>query len=246
MILNILFFGVITTGLLADFFSKKLESFKSQIISFSVSVVLTLICTHILPELFSTGNKTLGYYLLIGFLIQILLEILSRGIEHGHVHLDGKISKVQLLVIFIGLSIHSVIEGLPLNTIESSNHGHHHLESGDHFSFVYFLMILIHKLPIAAVLIFFLNSIKLNKLKKYSLLVIFAATSPFGAIIGEELIKSSFLNNWSMNFLAISIGMLLHITTLIIFEDHHQSKNKFKNIITITVGLLTGVLLFGF
>ena len=36
------------------------------------------------------------------------------------------------------------------------------------------------------VLIFFLNSIKLNKLKKYSLLVIFAATSPFGAIIGEE------------------------------------------------------------
>ena len=107
-------------------------------------------------------------------------------------------------------------------------------------------MILIHKLPIAAVLIFFLNSIGLSDIKKYGLLIVFASTSPIGALFGEKLVQFSFFNDWSLKFLAISCGMLLHITTQLIFEDHHQSKNKTNNIITITLGIVTGVLLFSF
>ena len=109
MMITILFFGVILTGLIAEFFSKKLERFKDLIISFSVSIVLTLICVHILPEIFSHEDFGIGYYLLAGFLIQILLELLSKGIEHGHIHMYGKINQNQLFMIFIGLSIHSLI-----------------------------------------------------------------------------------------------------------------------------------------
>tara|TARA_B100001093_G_C26854371_1_gene1026700 strand:+ start:4441 stop:5190 length:750 start_codon:yes stop_codon:yes gene_type:complete len=249
MMITILFFGVILTGLIAEFSSKKLERFKDPIISFSVSIVLTLICVHILPEIFSSPNIGIGYYLLAGFLIQILLELLSKGIEHGHVHLYGKINGNQLFMIFIGLSIHSFIEGFPINTIENVQHGHHfHPDSsmGYHFSWLYLFMILIHKLPIAAVLIFFLNSIGVSKIKKYGLLIIFASTTPIGALLGEKLIQISFFNDWSLKFLAISCGMLLHITTLLIFEDHHQSKNKSKNIITISLGIAVGILLFSF
>ena len=177
------------------------------------------------------------------------MELLSKGIEHGHVHLYGKINGNQLFMIFIGLSIHSFIEGLPINTIENVHHGHHYHPDSTidyHFSWLYLFMILIHKLPIAAVLIIFLNSIGVSKIKKYGLLIVFASTSPIGALLGEKLIEFSFFNDWSLKFLAISCGMLLHITTLLIFEDHHQSKNKSKNIFTISLGIATGILLFSF
>lgn len=247
MMLTVLFFGVLLTGIITELLKNKLEKFSQFLISFSVSVVLALICVHILPELFSYENTTIGYYVLAGFVIQILLELLSKGIEHGHVHFHGKISNKQLFIIFIGLSIHSFIEGIPINTIEETIHTHHHHHlTENQFSWVYLSMILIHKLPIAAVLIIFLNSMSVKNLKKYTLLLIFASTSPLGALFGEQLILHSFFNDWAIKFLALSTGMLLHITTLLIFEDHHQSNKKIKNILTISLGIIVGLFLFSF
>jgi zinc and cadmium transporter len=240
----ILFFGVLFTGLLTELVSTKLEKYKQSIISFSVAIVLTLICSHILPEIFSMHNHRIGYFLLIGFILQILLELLSKGIEHGHVHIHGKISNKELFVIFIGLSIHSFIEGIPVNTLQDLNHNH--VSSFDSFSWVYLTAILIHKLPIAAVLIIFLNSINSSFKRKIIFLLLFAISSPSGAFFGEYIVESSFFSQWSNNFLAISTGMLLHITTLLIFEDHHGSSGKFKNLLTIFGGIITGILIFSF
>ena len=206
--------------------------------------MLTLLCTHVLPELFLNESSQLGYYLLAGFIIQILLELLSKGIEHGHVHLHGEVSNKELIVIFIGLSIHSFIEGMPINTFDELGHNHSIIESSNSFSWIYLSTILIHKLPIAAVLIIFLNSINLNFTKKFTLLIIFALSAPLGAFFGEYITHLDYFINWSSKLLAISCGMLLHITTLLIFEDHHQSKGKVKNIITISAGIITGILIF--
>ena len=74
--IEILFFSVLIVGVLTEILYKKIEKFKPVIISFSVALVLTLLCTHVLPELFSYHNHKLGYYLLAGFIIQILLELL--------------------------------------------------------------------------------------------------------------------------------------------------------------------------
>ena len=248
MKLTILFLSVILTGLISDFFLKKVAYYKSYIISFSVSIVLALICIHILPELFVNNSQSfIGNYLLAGFIIQIFLELLSKGIEHGHIHLQGKITNQQLIVIITGLFIHSILEGIPLNAIEANHQIHQHQTINDnHFSLVYFFMILIHKLPIAAVLMFFLNSIKVNSIKKYFILFMFAVTTPIGAIFGENILKLPLFSDWSIKFLAISTGMLLHITTLLIFEDHHSKRNKLKNILTISIGIITGFLLFSF
>ena len=130
--LPVLFFSVLVTGLLTELVSKKLEHYKPIIISYSVAIVLTLLCTHIIPELFSGNNHKVGYFLLGGFVLQILLELLSKGIEHGHVHLNGEISNKQLLVIFIGLSLHSFIEGIPIKTFNEF-HGHTHSLSSTSF-----------------------------------------------------------------------------------------------------------------
>ncbi len=240
--IEILFFSVLLTGILTEIISKKLEHYKPIIISFSVAIVLTLICTHILPELFSVNSHKIGYFLLAGFVLQILLELLSKGIEHGHVHLHGEISNKQLMVIFIGLSIHSFIEGIPIKTLNEVDNHTHYLNSAS-FSWVYLSAILIHKLPIAAVLMIFLKSINSSLTKKIILLLIFAISCPAGGYLGEYLIKFDVFSGWSNNFLAISCGMLLHITTLLIFEDHH-SGGKVKNIITICAGIITGLLIF--
>jgi hypothetical protein len=77
-------------------------------------------------------------------------------------------------------------------------------------------------------------------------LLLFAISSPSGAFFGEYLVESSYFSEWSNNILAISTGMLLHITTLLIFEDHHDSSGKFKNLLTIFGGIITGILIFSF
>tara|TARA_Y100000991_G_scaffold60920_1_gene45044 strand:+ start:850 stop:1587 length:738 start_codon:yes stop_codon:yes gene_type:complete len=240
----ILFFSVLIAGVLTELLYKKIKKFKPVIISFSVALVLTLLCTHVLPELFSSHNHKLGYYLLAGFIIQILLELLSKGIEHGHVQLHGEISNKELIVIFIGLAIHSFIEGMPIKTFESSFHQHTITNINSSFSCIYLSTILIHKLPVAAVLIIFLNSLNSSYLKKFVFLFLFAVSSPMGGIIGELIVNIDFFKGFSLNLLAISCGMLLHITTLLIFEDHHNSKGKIKNILIISAGIITGILIF--
>ena len=139
--IEILFFSVLIVGILTEILYKRIEKFKPVIISFSVALVLTLLCTHVLPELFSSHNHKLGYYLLAGFIIQILLELLSKGIEHGHIHHHGEISNKQLIVIFIGLAIHSFIEGMPINTFESSFHQHKITNIESSFSLIYLFTI---------------------------------------------------------------------------------------------------------
>ena len=245
--ITILILSVIGTGFLADVFGRYFKNYRNHILSFSVSVVLSLICIHIIPEIFSHHEHTLGYFLLAGFILQILLELLSKGIEHGHVHHHGSINKSQLAIIFIGLCTHAFIEGIPIQSFDT-NHSHIHaneisLESS--FSWIYFTAIVIHKLPIAIVLMFFLFELKVSTLKKYLFLALFSITTPLGAIIGvKQLMLTESFHEWSTKFLALTTGMLLHITTLLIFEDHNHSKDKFKNLFIIIIGIVFGVFIF--
>ena len=50
-------------------------------------------------------------------------------------------------------------------------------------------------------------------------------------------------HEWSTKFLALTTGMLLHITTLLIFEDQ-SFKDKFKNLFIIIIGIVFGVFIF--
>ena len=66
---------------------------------------------HLLPELFwQNTTENIGLYILAGFLIQILLEYFSQGIEHGHFH-KGNIIPFSVL---LSLCLHALFEGIPL------------------------------------------------------------------------------------------------------------------------------------
>ena len=84
--LYIIFLSVIAVGILADLFQRKIKYLNKYVIPFGISFVLSLIFIHILPELFHTNNKLIGLFFVIGFALQLLLELLSKGIEHGHIH----------------------------------------------------------------------------------------------------------------------------------------------------------------
>ena len=151
-----------------------------------------------------------------------------------------------MIPIFIGISLHSFIEALPITAIEEThNHGHEHNNFNDGISLIYFLMILVHKLPVAAILMILFNKVFKTNIKKYSLFILFALTAPLGAILGNYFSTSPNFDELSSIFLAISTGMLLHITTLLIFENHHSTNEKWKNLILISIGFVAGVISFG-
>jgi zinc transporter ZupT len=246
MFIIILTLSVLIIGLIADFSKNKIEVYNKYIIPLSVAFVLSLICLHILPELFQKHNPYIGLFILIGFVIQILLELLSKGIEHGHVHFHGKLTETKIIPIFFGISLHSFIEALPITSIQSSDHiGHEHHNINEGVSLIYFLMILVHKLPVAAILMMLFNKVFKTNIKKYTLFILFALTAPAGAIFGNYFSVNPNFNDISSIFLAISTGMLLHITTLLIFEEHHSSNEKWKNLVLISIGFIAGLISFG-
>lgn len=253
LIIIVLFLSVLATGVVTFLFKNFFTKIKHYLTTVGVAFVLSLICVHILPEIFHNNVPNVGAYLLLGFVFQIILELFSRGIEHGHVHHhhDNHNHSINrtLISMFFGLCVHSLIEGIPLFLLETSvsHEGHVHqvvAESGN-FSSIFFWAILGHKIPVAIVLMLFLIQSNLSKLTVLGLFLLFASMSPIGGIIGLYIGSSEVVSNLSTILLAITTGMLIHITTLLVFEEYHDQKDKFKNIALIVLGLVFGLFIFG-
>ena len=215
-----LILSVVTGGI----FVSTLNRFnKSRIIkvllAFSGGFLLSIAFNHFIPELYEAGTDRIGMYILLGFLIQLLLEFFSGGIEHGHVHVhEGQKMPWGL---FISLSVHSVLEGIPLgnelnHNIVSSELYHDHGNS-------LLMGILFHQLPVSIALMTLLVHTKLKTVQAWFILMLFGIMTPMGVVIGIfDLPIVSLLD--SHVILAIVVGMFLHISTTIIFEtsDNHR------------------------
>src|ERR1700751_3752838 len=59
------------------------------LLAFSGAFLFAISMLHLIPELYASKAANVGMWILIGFLIQLLLEYVSQGIEHGHVHMHG-------------------------------------------------------------------------------------------------------------------------------------------------------------
>lgn len=253
LIILVLFLSVLATGIVTFLFKEFFTKIKHYLTTVGVAFVLSLICVHILPEVFHKEIPNIGAYLLLGFVFQIILELFSRGIEHGHVHHhhDNHNHSINrtLTSMFFGLCVHSLIEGIPLFLLETpivhEGHVHQVVSESGNFSSVFFWAILGHKIPVAIVLMLFLIQSKLSKTTVVGLFLLFASMSPIGGVIGLFVGNSELVSNLSTILLAITTGMLIHITTLLIFEEYHDQKDKFKNIALIVLGLVFGLFVFG-
>lgn len=187
------------------------------LLAFSGAFLLSITVFNFLPEVFSMQNKRIGLFIMAGILLQIILEFFSKGAEHGHVHISKTTTNFPWLL-FISLSIHSVLEGIPI-------HAHGHLLYG----------IIIHKLPIAIILSTFFFSSKLSKFKSFIFLALFAFMTPIGVLLSQNF---SFFDTYYYEISALVIGIFLHISTTILFESNENHSFNFTKLATIIVAII--------
>lgn len=196
------------------------------LLSFSGAFLLGVVFLHMLPELYEAEGAELGLWVLGGFLLQVVLEFFSKGIEHGHVHVAH--GKAMPWLTLFSLCIHAYLEGIPFADPQVA--GNTPFLAG----------VVLHKVPMAIALAAVLQRSGTNPLRSWSVLLIFALSAPAGILTGlfaGEGMGISFLHH----MLGLAIGMLLHIGTTIIFEsapEHRLDKARFAAVI---VGALLAV-----
>jgi len=200
-------------------------------LAFSGGFLLSIGFVHLIPELYAHSDYNVGVYILLGFLIQLLLEFFSGGIEHGHVHIHGP-GKLPVSLV-IALSVHSVLEGIPLGCQLGGFEIATTIEHGNDQTLLY--GIVLHQIPVAIALMTLLLATNGNRFKAWFWLTFFAITAPLGLIFG--LYGGSILGGFDFNIiLAIVVGMFLHISTTIIFETSENHTFNFVKLLTIFAG----------
>jgi zinc transporter ZupT len=229
--ISLLLFSILAGGLIVQVFTRSdNQRLTKLLLAFSGGFLLSIAFIHFIPELYEESSIDTGLFILIGFLIQLILEFFSGGLEHGHVHIH-KGSPIPYGVL-LALGIHSFIEGIPLGSQiaghEIATHAHH----GEDNSLL--LGILLHRVPVAVALMTLLISSNIGQLKSWIFLSIFATMAPFGLLLGWGLGEDV---EFDFNIiLAIVVGMFLHISTTIIFETSENHKFNFVKLLTILSG----------
>ena len=173
---------------------------------------------------------------MVGFLIQLLLEQLTRGVEHGHNHCpcceeehdahehhhthhshaghchNNAVHPVTGLL--IGLCIHAFLEGMPL--VDLDGDVHQGLLYG----------IVLHNIPIALVLVgLFINN-RYGFWRSFFLLLLFAVMTPLGSLLNlyflppDEMLQSLIMG--------VVVGILLHVAVSILFDHDHNNFTVIK------------------
>ena len=187
------------------------------LLAFSGAFLLSITVFNFLPEVFNNNNdKTIGLFIMIGILLQIILEFFSKGAEHGHVHLS-KNESVFPWLLFISLSIHSVLEGLPIEAHDNLIYG-----------------IIIHKLPVAIILSTFFLASQLSRIKILFFLALFALMTPLGVLLSQE---TDIFKVYYTEISALVIGIFLHISTIILFESSEEHKFNLSKLSVIIVAI---------
>lgn len=233
----LLLFVLTTIGGAVPLFVKQIKAeWMTLILAFSGSFLLSVTLLHLFPESFHDLGEKAGIYILIGFFIQLVLQRLSHGIEHGHIHPAG--DHIHTITpIFLGLSIHAFMEGIPLGfTYQSAST----LPS-------IFLGVAAHKIP-EAITLCSLLMISNTKTNKWLVLILFALMSPASAILAMYYgQKFYFISNLLTFIIPIVIGSFLHISTTILYESgtqHHQLSRQKVIAVLLGVGFALCTLLF--
>lgn len=216
----LLFSAVIIGYFIATIVKGKNIKLMPIFLAFSGAFLLSITLFELVPEVFEAHSKETGVFILIGILLQICLEFFSKGAEHGHVHMDAQ-KHVFPWVLFISLSIHALLEGFPI-------HEHNHLLLG----------VMVHKIPIGIILSLFFIKAGYSKAVSISFLILFGLMTPLGSWMSEHV---EFLQAYANQITAVTIGVFLHVSTIILFES---SKNHKFNLSKMTAVVLAMVIAY--
>jgi len=215
--------AVVIGVLLVLIFKQRKPKYTKLLLSFSGAFLLALTLFELMPEVYEhLDAKETGLFIMFGILIQILLEFFSKGAEHGHVHVHEGDTEFPW-VLFISLSIHSFLEGFPI-------HQHNDMVYG----------VLIHKIPIAALITTYLIQSKFTKVQVVGFLVVFAAMTPIGTLISNTV---TLVEGYVFYINAIVIGIFFHISTVILFESSEGHKFNLSKLVVIVLGIVVAYMI---
>lgn len=199
------------------------------VLSFSGAFLFSITLIHLFPVVFA-NNKNAGIYVLAGFFIQVFLEQLTHGIEHGHFH-EHRENASYIFALLLGLSIHSFLDGIPLSNHEMLNEGHHSLLYG----------ISVHKIPEGFALTSVLVFSNYKKPNILLFLLLFSLVAPAAVLLSNQF-SSADAGMFSI-VVAMAVGSFLHVSTTILFESE-SGQHLFgrKKIAAILLG--AGIALF--
>ncbi|GAA4272356.1 ZIP family metal transporter [Aquimarina gracilis] len=194
------------------------------LLAFSGAFLLAITIFDLLPEVFEDNlfAKRTGVWIMIGILLQKVLEYFSKGAEHGHIHLDKDTNRISSLL-FISLGIHAVLEGFPI----------HHTDG-------ILLGIIIHKIPIAMIMTTFLLNTKIKKSIILITLLVFALMTPLGTFMSEYFDDAQL---YYKEITALVIGIFLHVSTTILFESNEGHKFNVTKLLVILVATATAYII---
>ena len=198
------------------------------VLTFSGAYILGVTVIHLIPTAFIEGREDTGIWVLAGFLLQLILERLSRGVEHGHLHVHKNAGGSFAFQIMLGLCCHAFIEGMPLG-FYTDVHSHHDVSGND-----LLYGIILHKAPAAFALALLLIWSGFKKAIVVLCLILFASMSPLGSLLAAYLQPSLEV---ARALIALVIGSFLHIATTILFEtDNANHKISWIKMLMILAG----------
>lgn len=220
------FLAVIIGSVIVLFLSKKAIQINSQLtLAFSGAFLLSITVFDLLPSLYTenifnnkSDQKLIGLMIMIGILFQVILEFFSKGAEHGHINADN--DKLPWILL-VSLSIHAFVEGFSIRLDQNILYG-----------------IFIHKIPIAFIITASLLSTKIKKYKILLFIIFFSAITPLGTFISNN---SNQLLKYSLLIDSLVAGVLLHVSTTILFET--SEGHKFN---LVKISLITGAIILAY
>ncbi len=240
----VLFFIAILGGGVLLLGRKITPSQMKLLLAFSAAYLLALTFLHLLPEVMEGHADGIGFYILLGFLLQIVLDYFSQGIEHGHAHIHEHTGARFYWMVTISLWIHAFIEGMPFGASEDMHvgHAHHHDHDHEHSLLV---GIAFHKFTESFVFASLLLHLLKSKAKAWGALVIFAMVAPIGALVFHYTNGLAFLQmeHALSVVMALLIGIILHVATTILFESEEGHRFNRMKFLVIILGMLCAAIL---
>jgi zinc transporter ZupT len=237
MAVLIMFLSVFLSALIVLKIKVKEQSLR-LLLAFSGAYLLSISFTRIIPSIFGAHlDFNLGYFVLLGFFIQLFLEYLSSGAGHGHEHhCEGEHSiQISPIALLMGISMHAFFEGMPF---AHEFHGHNHLQES------LLLGIVVHKIPIAIVLTSLFINAGYSYKRTLLYMTIFALASPFGALlssIGAQFIPVN-VETYYKIIMALVVGIFMHISTTILFESDKDHKFNLRKMMVVFLGVFLAIL----
>lgn len=200
--------------------------------AFTGAYLLTLTLLHLLPELYRIpegvrdDHLLIGALILTGFFVQVGLDIISMGVEHGHSHhLHGRAA----IGVLIGLCLHALIEAMALG----HEHTHHDVASRK----LLLWSIVLHNYPVSIALLGMLLQWGMRRSAALGWLGVFAVMAPMGMFLSAH----TGLADYSRQLMAIVIGIFMHIATTILFESSDGHRFNTGKLIAIVIGIALGI-----